>query len=472
MRNCAHRIPLLGLILFGLSPAGGTPNPAIWVREILLGYDDAHYYVYRIERNYPANYYSYSESASVLKKEIRTGEVKEEVVLRRTTFQDRSLKGDWVRRDEIRPGESAEEFLVRHRATSAFPAWNLARGSTIVVGAEGIFLQEERRRVLLKPMAEVERHLRGSAAARVTSYVEGSHYSFLQVESGIRERKMDFYQAVVPLENVALDRARHTLSTGGGELLPSSERDNAAYWTATNNQTLTGTCSLEISPDRALIEGGVSAEGLKPSDTVEELNREIEAIRTAVAEAGGTLRLNEVVRAVRPRPDRGSEPKFLPLPFLVAQRLRVELPLEADVDAVLERLLQAGFDRYGRDFRLEYTRSDATVIVHYAFSDLSAHLEELRQRCFADAIESWCQSRFGPGEAAACTEALASERSRFRILFMEGVSRPLPGPEAGLRRYQFSYTPRDQTEEVRLAGKTPLQLDGSIRVMFYYPPQE
>src|SRR6266481_4860398 len=107
---------------------------------------------------------------------------------------------------------------------------------------------------------------------------------------------------------------------------------------------LFGSCTGEIAPSRAIIAGGVAVQGLKPLDTSADLDKQMAAIAKYVEENHGKLILLERVRTVKnPPPNGSSDPGQ---PFEIVQRLHVELPVSAPVDAILQRLLELGLDRF------------------------------------------------------------------------------------------------------------------------------
>src|SRR3984957_16811054 len=108
---------------------------------------------------------------------------------------------------------------------------------------------------------------------------------------------------------------------------------------------LFGSCTGETAPSIAIIAGGVAVQGLKPLDTSADLDKQMAAIAKYVEENHGKLLLLERIRTLRnPAPNGSSDTGP---PFEIVQRLHVELPVSAPVDAVLQRLLELGLDRFG-----------------------------------------------------------------------------------------------------------------------------
>ena len=121
---------------------------------------------------------------------------------------------------------------------------------------------------------------------------------------------------------------------------------------------LSGTCNMEVSPDQALIVGGISSSGLQPEDAVNQLEKQLASVRAYLSEKHGDLQLMERVRTLKnPQPGRtDNEP-----PFLVVQRLQVKLPANAPVDAILQKLIELGLDRFGDNLLNAANRREAVI---------------------------------------------------------------------------------------------------------------
>jgi hypothetical protein len=176
------------------------------------------------------------------------------------------------------------------------------------------------------------------------------------------------------------------------------------------NQPLSAACEAELAPDVAVIQGGVSATSLKPSEALAQLERQLGEIRKLASSHGGELHLLERVRAVRPLslgpvPD-GREAR----PFLIVQRLELTAPASVEIDAFLDGLLGLGLDQFGPDLRLdpgEQSHDSAPrILVRYRISRLRAELDAIQRRCRTAAFDGWCAAQAEPAERAACASAL------------------------------------------------------------------
>ncbi|HEV8533384.1 MAG TPA: SIMPL domain-containing protein [Methylomirabilota bacterium] len=110
---------------------------------------------------------------------------------------------------------------------------------------------------------------------------------------------------------------------------------------------MAGTCSVEVRPDVAVIVGGVAAGALQPIEAVDKLEKQLALLRGYLDSNRGQLQLLERVRTLRTSPAR--RPLDAEPPFQVVQRLRAELPVNAPIDQILQRLIELGLDRFGDD---------------------------------------------------------------------------------------------------------------------------
>lgn len=282
-------------------------------------------------------------------------------------------------------------------------------------------------------------------------------------------------------------------AAAAAEQAPAKDDTGYAYVVRAVNQVMTAPCSAELRPDRAVILGGISATSLKPTEAAAQLERQIGEIRKYVSQKGGSLLLQERLRGVRAGPRDPVRPSQDLLPFVAVQRLEVELPVEADVDAVLEGLLQLGLDQYGKEVRLdagqEARSRDATprVVVRYRFSRLHLELEEIQRRCRTAAVEKWCEESVPFPEQRVCAQALGRIAHRFVTRSLALRSQAVPRGEGGLSPIHLSYpwpggptegetlsrvhvsTPDGQAEDLEPLGNVTLRLQGSITVVLVGP---
>lgn len=256
---------------------------------------------------------------------------------------------------------------------------------------------------------------------------------------------------------------------GKREAVPA-EGENYAYIVRSLNQTMTAACSGDVRPDRAVVVGGVTAESLKPSEAKEQIEKQLQAIQTYASQQGGTVHLMERVRAVRGNPRDARNPKMEELPFVVIQRLEVDFPLEIDIDSVLERLLQLGLDRYGRNVRPTYRGNTPTVVVHYRFSHLAEKLKSIHQQCKTRALQQWCEANTPASEHDACTRAITGIAHRLITQRLMLQSQPVLREQGVISPIQISYPWNEsQLSTIELVGDVPLRLHGTITVKLPRP---
>ena len=110
-------------------------------------------------------------------------------------------------------------------------------------------------------------------------------------------------------------------------------------------------------------------------------------MRSYLSEKHGELQMMERVRTLKnPQPGReDSDP-----PFQVVQRLQVKLPADAPVDAILQKLIELGLDRFGDNVLNNYNRREA--VIRFRMTDFDAKLHDFQQRCTVDAWKQWCST--------------------------------------------------------------------------------
>jgi hypothetical protein len=226
----------------------------------------------------------------------------------------------------------------------------------------------------------------------------------------------------------------------------------------------TGECNGEVRPDRAVIVGGISAQGLKPAVTKAQLDKQIDAVRQYVAGKQGRLVLFEVLRAAQSATRASSSENTATQPFILVQSLEAEFPLTQDIDAILERLLQLGFDRYGKQVRVESSSGGPSVMVYYRFSDLRSQLDRAHTACKQRLVMEWCSSVRGHQDGAACktTEQLDQ---RFPTISASFQSLPVLREHGGRAPYYLQYPWQSaQLGQVELLGNMPLSLSGPLMI--------
>jgi len=216
---------------------------------------------------------------------------------------------------------------------------------------------------------------------------------------------------------------------------------------------------MEMSPDKAVILGGVSSSALKPSDAVDQLEKQLALMRSYVAEKHGELQMMERVRTLKnPQPGKeDTEP-----PFQVVQRLQATFPADAPVDAILQKLIEFGMDRFGDNVLNNYNRREA--VVRFRISSFESKMNDLQQSCTADAWKQWCATKGTGGGCASQTPPPNLEMQAFNVRSKEALMRP-EGPTAplqfNLNRMQHSPEPPD------LLGNVTVHLDGNINLTYH-----
>ena len=228
---------------------------------------------------------------------------------------------------------------------------------------------------------------------------------------------------------------------------------------------LFGSCTGEIAPSIAIIAGGVAVQGLKPLDTSADLDKQMAAIAKYVEENHGKLILLERVRTLKnPAPYGSSDPGQ---PFEIVQRLHVELPVSAPVDAILQRLLELGLDRFGETVLSANGHREEAVL--YRVTDLDSFTHAMEQRCIADAWKTWCSTTAAKEACKSADPSPDLENLNFNARSDEQVL--IPGVAATYWTLNsFRGAPRNPSKD--LLGNITVHFTGSVSGMYRIQTEE
>jgi hypothetical protein len=218
---------------------------------------------------------------------------------------------------------------------------------------------------------------------------------------------------------------------------------------------ISGACETEMSPDQAVILGGISSSALQPTDAVDQLEKQLGLMRSYVAEKHGKLELLERVRTLK-NPQPGKEEADPP--FQVVQRLQATFPADAPVDAILQKLIALGLDRFGDNILNNYgNRRD--VVVRFRVSDLDAKLKDLQQQCTLIAWKQWISIPPGSGFVESQTPPSDLDLQSFTAHSREMLMRP----DGGSAPWQFNFGRGQRVvQQPDLVGNVTIHLEGNI----------
>ena len=233
---------------------------------------------------------------------------------------------------------------------------------------------------------------------------------------------------------------------------------------------INGTCETELTPGKAVIVGGVSSSALKPSDAIDQLERQLTAMRAYVTEKHGELQLMERVRTLK-NPQPG--PEDPDPPFQVVQRLQVTFGADAPVDAILQKLIELGMDRFG-DNVLANNGNRREPVIRFRVTDFDSKMDQFQQSCTADAWKQWCARQetgtasgagTGPGNDCGVGPPPASlELQVFNVHSREALMRP----EGNTMAWQWSVNRSVRAPQPSdLLGNLTVHLDGSIMLTYH-----
>jgi hypothetical protein len=219
---------------------------------------------------------------------------------------------------------------------------------------------------------------------------------------------------------------------------------------------------MDLSPDKAAIVGGVSSSGLKPTDVAEQLDKQLALIKTYVNEKHGELQLLERVRTLKNPPPPGREDPEPP--FQIVQRMQATFPPDAPLDAILQKLIELGMDRFGDNVANVNTSNRREAVVRFRFSSFDAKMNDFQQRCAADAWKQWCAK-----ESTVCpsqTPPADLDIQTFNVRSKESLMRPEGGNfplQFTMGKMQHSPDPPD------LLGNITVHLEGNIQFQYHAP---
>jgi len=251
-------------------------------------------------------------------------------------------------------------------------------------------------------------------------------------------------------------QAQETPATSGGpvRVLPPVLRRPTIYGGPMYFE-LTATCSAEVLPTTAVVVGGVAAEGLKPVEVGQQLDKQLELMRNYVESNHGHLLLLERVRTLKsPPPNRAMSEQ----PYEVVQRLQAEFPAEAPMDTHLQKIIELGLDRFG-DNVLNANNSRREVVVRFRIADLEAKIRDLQRACTLIAWKHWCATP--PGKELCATDQPPPELQLQTFSVHSAETVLIPNDGVNRWRIDYGHIPHF-VEPPDLLGNLPIHLEGNI----------
>ncbi len=239
------------------------------------------------------------------------------------------------------------------------------------------------------------------------------------------------------------------------------------------NQPIHGQCSATLNPDRAVISVIIMGEGDKPATAKQQLAALERKAREIAAGTNAHVQSFELVRYARGAPAAmPAVPYGAPLPkppanasaFVFIQRLDLEFPLNADVDSVLDKLVGAGINRFGKMITPHQVYAyQPTATVRYVVSDPRKKLENVHAQCRAVAMENWCTAHSLPDGKKTCVAELNRYGERITTQNMYLRSQNVMREQGGNSQVMVNYPWQPQQfETLEFLSKDPLRLDGNI----------
>ncbi len=227
------------------------------------------------------------------------------------------------------------------------------------------------------------------------------------------------------------------------------------------NHYINGTCNITLRPDKAVIAGGMSVESVMPGEAREKLDTQVEVLKAYVEKQGGQYVPLERVRAVNPAQGGRHGEMAEAMPFLSIQRMELEFPVATDIDAVLEKVLQLGMDRYGNQMTLHRSGGQPQIIVRYRFSGVEENINSLIDSCKHSAVVSWCEAEGRLMGHRWCDDE--KPERRFVVKNMNLQSQPVMQENGYVNALSLYYSGGNlNVPRLELMGNIELKLKGAI----------
>lgn len=198
---------------------------------------------------------------------------------------------------------------------------------------------------------------------------------------------------------------------------------------------------------------------LKPTDAVNQLDKQLELIRSYIQQKQGTLKELERVRTIHTEGSVNGQPRDPN--FQLAQRLQAEFPADAPVDGILEHLMELGMDRFGENMSSpEYRQS--IVVVHFEIRNFDVQLKQIRERCIAEAWKHWCDST--TIQNLSCNASVPPGSLQVQSFTLRSTERLMraDGQPDYFRTAYAVYPSQSPTTPPQLLGNVPMHLVGNI----------
>jgi hypothetical protein len=228
------------------------------------------------------------------------------------------------------------------------------------------------------------------------------------------------------------------------------------------NVVITGDCEAELKPDLAVIAGGVAVTALKPTEAANQLDKQLDLIRSYIQQSQGKLKDLERVRMIHTEGSFSGQPRDPS--FQLAQRFRAEFATDAPVDRILDHLMELGMDRFGDNMAMPESRQNI-VVVHFEIQNFDDQIARIRQSCTVEAWKQWCGSsgiknpECGTAEPPASLQVQSLNLRSTEKLMRDGTSDYL---RIGWSMYQS----QQQINPPELLGNVAIHLTGGIVLNF------
>lgn len=247
------------------------------------------------------------------------------------------------------------------------------------------------------------------------------------------------------------------------DIAHNASRSPIEYIVPNHNLYIHGTCNFNVTPDKALIIGGISAQSLNIADASKQLDSVINDVLVMVEKHKGKYIALERLRSVEQKKCKKSNCNERTKLFHVMQRFELEFPLKTDVDKVLEQLIEVGMNQFGRNFNLYSGSKQRQILVRYRFSDNHIQPATIKSSCVKQSINQWCIDTGIPQGHRWCK--VKDRAQYFQIQSMSLKSQPVIQENGNSRAIQLYYSNGTlAVPDIELMGDVELKLKGKVKL--------
>ena len=251
------------------------------------------------------------------------------------------------------------------------------------------------------------------------------------------------------------------LATGpvSGHQLSSNNDIAVMYQRPNNNIYVNGSCDVKLSPNKAVITGGISSQGTSIQEASYALEETLKVLRKLVKNHKGQYVPLERIHAFE---DKQKHQQLEESVFYLLQRLELEFPVTVDIDSVLVQIIDAGMNKFGSNINL-YNKQQKQIITRYRFSEKQVQPQAIQSQCIEQALDQWCQYEGVPQGHLWCE---AKDRAKyFQVQNINLKSQSVLQEHGNSRQLSLHFSRGSHNvPELELMGNLELRLRGNVQL--------